>query len=50
MYAYFDERVNDENNAAQSEICFTPLPFVGDTVKEILDEYRDVVLPPYDVV
>ena len=51
VYAYFDERVNDENNAAQSEIRFTPLPFVGDTVKEILDEYRDVVLkPPYDVV
>ena len=50
VYAYFDERVNDENNAAQSEICFIPLPFVGDTVKEILDEYRDVVLPPYDVV
>lgn len=51
VYAYFDERVNDENNAAQSEIRFTPLPFVGDTVKEILDEYRDVVLKPsYDVV
>jgi hypothetical protein len=51
VYAYFDERLNDKNNAAQSEIRFTPLPFVGDTVKEILDAYRDVVLkPPYDVV
>lgn len=51
VYAYFDERLNDKNNAAQSEIRFTPLPFVGDTVKEILDAYRDVVLkPPYDIV
>lgn len=51
VYAYFDERVNDENNAAQSEIRLTPLPFVDATVHDLLDKYRDVVLQPsYDIV
>lgn len=51
VYAYFDERRNDKNNAAKPEILFTPLPFVGTTIQEILDEYRDAVLKPsYDIV
>ena len=51
VYAYFDERRNDKNNAAKPEILFTPLPFVGATIQEILDEYRDAVLKPsYDIV
>lgn len=51
VYAYFDERCNDKNNAASPEIVIIRLPFVGATVQEILDEYRDVALkPPYDIV
>lgn len=51
VYTYFDERCNDENNAAKPEILFIPIPFVDATIKDILDEYRDVVLKPsYDIV
>lgn len=51
VYAYFDERCNDENNAAKPEIRFLPILSIDYTVQEILDEYRDVVLkPPYDIV
>lgn len=51
VYAYFDERLGDKNNAAKQEIDFIPLPFVDATVQGILDKYRDVVLkPPYDIV
>lgn len=51
VYAYFDERCNDKNNAASQEIVLIPLPFVNTTVQDLLDEYRDVVLkPPYDIV
>ena len=51
VYAYFDERCNDKNNAASQEIVLIPLPFVNTTVQDLLDKYRDVVLkPPYDIV
>ena len=51
VYAYFDERLNDKNNAAQPEIRFIPLPFVDATVHDLLNKYRDVVLQPsYDIV
>lgn len=51
VYAYFDERCNDENNVAKSEILFIPLPSVDATVQDILDKYRDIALKPnYDII
>ena len=51
VYAYFDERLNDKNNAARQEIILIPLPFVDATIQDLLDKYRDVVLKPnYDIV
>ena len=51
VYAYFDERCNDENNAAKPEIRFLPILSIDYTVQEILDEYRDIALKlPYDIV
>ena len=51
VYAYFDERCNDKNNAASQEIVLIPLPFVNTTVQDLRDAYRDVVLhTPYSIV
>lgn len=55
VYAYFDERLNDENNALKQEITFLPLhtkkPIVDYTIQYILQQYREVALKSsYDIV
>lgn len=55
VYAYFDERLNDENNPFRDEISFfhlcTDESLGRITIQNILDKYRTMVLKPsYDIV
>ena len=54
FYAYFDEQLNDPENALLEEIVDNILPMTwfteGGTVKELLDEYRDKLIGGYDII
>ena len=55
VYAYFNKRLNDENNVLKQEITFLSLytekSLANTSVKYILDKYRETVLESrYDMI
>ena len=53
FYAYFDERLNDPENPYVGEMDEKMFPLIKDspTVIELLNQYRETLLPPpYDIV
>ena len=54
FYAYFDEQLNDPENALLDEIVDNSLPNTlytrGASIKELLDQYRDKLIADYDIV
>lgn len=55
VYAYFNERLNDENNVLKQEITFLSLytekSLANTSVRYILDKYRETALESrYDMI
>jgi len=53
LYAYFDERLNDPENELTDELISMSLGRSFErhfTVKNLLDQYRDKLYNPYDMI